>query len=102
MEGITASVIFSVVVAGGGAIGSWYVVRYKVNDLLEKQKRLDEELSTAVSRINDVRSRSAHELAEFKLEVAKEYATSLSIRNMENRLMQELHSLRDIIMKQHD
>ncbi len=95
---ISANLVLSAVVAVATLGGSWFVVKYKVNDLLRKQADLDTKYDAYAKRVEDVRAKSAHELAEFKLEVAKEYATTNSIHSMEDRLIQEMHALRDIFL----
>ncbi len=95
---ISVNLVLSAVVAVATLGGSWFVVKYKVNDLLRKQADLDIKYDTYAKRVEDVRAKSAHELAEFKLEVAKEYATTNAIHSMEDRLIQEMHALRDIFL----
>lgn len=86
--------------------GSWFVVRYKVGDLIKSKNatsiKLDEMHKTIelnAKRTEEIRSKSAHELGDFKLQVAKEYSTNDAVHHMEERVIEEIKSLREVFLK---
>lgn len=50
-------------------------------------------------RVEDVRAKGAHELSEFKLEVAKSYATNTAIKEVEDRVVAAIERLGDRLDK---
>ncbi len=46
-------------------------------------------------RVEEVRAKCANELAEFKLSVAREYATSEAIKEVEERVVEAINRLAD-------
>ena len=84
----------------------WYNTRNQVQKNTERIKEVSDMLSVAnakvalaLERADDIRTRSERELAEYKLTVAKEYATVHSIREVEERVVQAIERLGDRLDK---
>ncbi|MEO3997165.1 hypothetical protein [Mesorhizobium sp. CAU 1732] len=97
---IAALIAFGGIAAGG--IAAWVTVRMRlaatelaVVDLKTKKAALEATIEVYAKRIEEVRAKSAHELSEFKLAVAKEYATNNAIGQIEERLIGAIDRLGD-------
>lgn len=106
---------FAFAIAGG--VAAWITLRWRVASIETAVGRIEKAiesernafaLSTAAmqgslkiiqDRIEDVRSKSAHELAEFKLDVAKHYAGYAALRDMEARLVKAIDELGERLEK---
>lgn len=100
-----------------GGIVAWATLRSRVaaleNGLPEQKRTIDAAHNAATmssvavngslkilqERIEDIRAKSAHELAEFKLEVAKNYAGYAALRDMEARLVKAIDELGERLEK---
>lgn len=105
MDAASLKLLFVLVVPLLGVAGSWFVVRYKVNSLLRDKTATDmkiveiqKENAAIRERVNEVRSKAAHDLAEFREKVAEEYATTETMRRVEDKIVSEIHSLRDVFV----
>lgn len=56
-------------------------------------EQMDDKQAAAAKRIEEVRAKAAHELAEFKLEAAKSYVTIEIIAKTEQRILDRLDRL---------
>ncbi|MFK0688003.1 hypothetical protein ACFX5Q_07330 [Mesorhizobium sp. IMUNJ 23033] len=115
----TINISHVVILAGMLASGivAWVTLRWRVTALesgLPEQKRMIEAAHNAATmssvavngslkilqeRIEDIRAKSAHELAEFKLVVAKDYAGYAALRDMEARLVKAIDELGERLEK---
>ncbi len=75
---------FLVLIVSAGA-GMWWRIHVAIGKVRE--------------RVDEVRGRSAHELAEFKLQVAQQYATHDAIREVEERVVEAIDRLGDRVDK---
>lgn len=100
-----------------GGIIAWITLRLRVtaleNGIPEQKRQIDAAHNAATmssvavngslkilqERIEDIRAKSAHELAEFKLEVAKNYAGYAALRDMEARLVKAIDELGERLEK---
>lgn len=106
----------TVVVLLGSAIGAvvaWVTLRNQVaahDAKFAEQDKKFEGLGISYSamqathgmmgeRVEEIRAKGAHELAEFKLEVAKNYATNTAIREVEERIVVAIDRLGDRLDK---
>lgn len=109
--------LITIVVLAGSGIGAWYVMRAKGQENTKAIEKLEEDmgkqlttLAAAVALANlkvekatekaeEVRGRTAHELAEYKLAAAERFATNASIRQVEERIVQSIDRLGDRLDK---
>ncbi|MBZ9856767.1 hypothetical protein LB566_23525 [Mesorhizobium sp. CA13] len=114
---INLSHLLTIAFAIAGGIAAWITLRWRVAALevantrhekaLEAQHNatnmaiaaMQGSLKIIQDRIEDVRSKSAHELAEFKLDVAKHYAGYAALRDMEARLVKAIDELGERLEK---
>lgn len=92
-----------------GAFSLWYNLRSQVQenaknikDIFETVALTNAKVSLAFERLDEARAKTAHELAEYKLQVAKEYATNSVIREVEERLVQAIERIGDRFDKYFD
>ena len=101
---INLSVIIAFAVFIGGAIAGYAVWRYKIGaiekELSEFKKEsdiktmaIDTTLRFQHDRAEEIRSKCAQELGDFRIEVAKDYAGHVALREMEQRLTAALNGL---------
>lgn len=86
----------------GTGIGAWVTTRWRLSaaegaivDLKTKNAAIAATLDIAEKRTEEVRAKGAKELADFKLEVAKDYATNSAIAQIEERLITAIDRLGD-------
>lgn len=109
--------VLTVAFAIAGGIVAWVTLRWRVAALETATTRNEKAIeagnnTTALAnaamqgslkiiqdRIEDIRGKSAHELAEFKLEVAKNYAGYAALRDMEARLVKAIDELGERLEK---
>ncbi|PBC03287.1 hypothetical protein [Mesorhizobium sp. WSM3860] len=114
---INLSHLLTIAFALAGGIAAWITLRWRVAALeainarheraLEAQHNstsmaiaaMQGSLKIIQDRIEDVRAKSAHELAEFKLDVAKHYAGYAALRDMEARLVKAIDELGERLEK---
>lgn len=72
----------------------WLIYRGK-DDARDAAKALKDAQDKLAAEISRVRSAGAHELAEFKLQVAKEYASVAYLKDVETRLIDALQRIED-------
>lgn len=88
----------------GAGVAAWVTVRLKLaeleKDFAENRTGVANQfvavnamLKLLQDRMEDIRAKGAHELAEFKLEVAKGYAGHEALREMEARLVKAIDEL---------
>lgn len=112
---LTGIITIAMLLAGG--IVAWVTLRSRVatleNAVPELKKQIETEHNSAANmaaavnaslkimqdRIEDIRAKGAHELAEFKLEVAKNYAGYAALRDMEARLVKAIDELGERLEK---
>lgn len=94
---ITVANLLTAAFALAAIIGGYFVVRYKVSAGERKITDLEADMKATRARVEEVRAKGANELAEFKLQVAKEYATQSLIAQIEERVISEIHSLREAV-----
>lgn len=101
---ISVSNLLTIALLIAGGIAAWVTLRLKVTrvetDLAEHKTAIATQMSAVLAtlklqgeRIEDVRAKGAHELAEFKLEVAKDYAGHVALREMEARLVKAIDAI---------
>lgn len=71
------------------------VVGFLVWLIFHNRAAADEAIDELEKELRRVRSAAAHELAEFKLEVAKEYASITYLKDVETRLLGTLKRIED-------
>jgi biopolymer transport protein ExbB/TolQ len=114
---INISHVLTIACAIAGGIAAWVTLRWRVASIETAIGRIEKAieaernafaLSTAAmngslkiiqERIEDVRAKGAHELAEFKLDVAKHYAGHAALRDMEARLVKAIDELGERLEK---
>lgn len=110
---ITIGNIITLAVMIVGAVSAWFLLRGDVAanktglvdmrvkydtalaDIRAKHEALVEAHSVLSKRVEEIRARGAHELAEYKLLVAREYATSAAIKEVEERVVEAINRLGD-------
>lgn len=99
---ISIPVVIMILGLAGTGVGVWYNTRGQVQKNTERIKELGDLLAIAnaktalaIERAEEIRARTAHELAEYKLQVAKEYATNQAIGVIEERIVQAIERLGD-------
>lgn len=101
---INFSVIIAFAVLVGGAISAYAVWRHKVGALEESFKAykaatdirlaaVDAALKFHHDRAEEIRSKCSTELSDFRIEVAKDYAGHVALREMESRVMRAIEGL---------
>jgi hypothetical protein len=85
-----------------GAISAWFFLRGDVTaaksgmaDLRGRYADLFASYEVLSRRVEEVRAKSAHELAEYKLTVAHDYATNGAIKEVEERVVEAINRLGD-------
>ena len=98
---ILALIIFLI-----GGVTVWYNTQAKVKENTKSIESHERELEShrvtlakALDRAEEIRARTAHELAEYKLHVAKEYATIPLLAKVEERVVQAIDRLGDRLDK---
>ncbi|MER8380720.1 hypothetical protein [Mesorhizobium sp. M1399] len=112
---ITGIITIAMMMAAG--VVAWVTLRWRVTALETANARNEKaieaghnnaalagaamqgSLKIIQDRIEDIRGKSAHELAEFKLEVAKNYAGYAALRDMEARLVKAIDELGERLEK---
>lgn len=86
--------IVTLVIGFGAGVAAWVTALYRINGHDTKLTEMTSALgiaqashSTLVERVETIRSKSAQELSDFKLEVAKNYATNAAITQVEERIV---------------
>lgn len=98
--------LLTVMLLVAGGVAAWVTMRWKVGrietDIAEQKSGASTQMAAVHAtlklqgeRIEDVRAKTAHELAEFKLEVAKDYAGHIALREMEARLVKAIDAIAD-------
>ena len=82
-------------VVAGLVSGIWYRVENKI-------EKVRSDAAAAVSAANDKAHANETALAEFKLEVTKEYASWETVRAIEARLTERMDNLAESVMKMPD
>ncbi len=97
----TVSIPAIITLAGISAAGiaAWTTVRWRITALESSTVLLSASLKAANERVEQVRAAGAHELADFKLAVAKDYATNNAILQMEERIASAIDRLGDRLDK---
>ncbi len=97
---ITLGNLITVAVLVAGVISAWFVLRGEVattkvtiTDLKESHDALAKSYAALLKRVEEIRAKGAHELADYKLEVAREYATTQAIKEVEERLIGAINRL---------
>lgn len=92
-----------------GALGAWFLLRGDVSatkaataDLKGQLEALSRSHTDLQARVETVRAKGAHELSEYKLLVAREYATSEAINQVEERVVEAINRLGDRFDKYFD
>lgn len=94
--------IIAVAIIVGGGIAAWVTLRNRVDG--HAQKLTDTGIAISAQqathkmlsgRVEDIRAKSAHELAEFKIEVAKEYATNQTVHKVKDDVVEAISRLGD-------
>lgn len=99
---ITGIVSLALMFAAG--VAAWVLLRQKVarleldaaatrTEAAADVGRLAALVEMLQKRVEEIRAKGAHELAEFKLEVAKDYAGHPALREMEQRLVKAIDDL---------
>lgn len=103
---ISVSSLLAILTLAITGVTVWYNMRAQVqkntSDLKDVRDILavaNAKVALALEKADEIRSRTAHELAEYKLQVAKEYATVNSIREVEERVVQAIERLGDRLDK---
>lgn len=85
-----------------GGFTAWRIIKTQVAlheqqiDTLKKQvTTVETKVEATMARVEQIREKSASELNEFRLQVAREYATTNAIREMEERLVSAIERLGD-------
>lgn len=101
--------IITIGVLAFGAVGGWFLLRGDVaatkaslTDMRAKHDALAEAHAALGRRAEEIRARGAHELAEYKLLVAREYATGDAIKEVEERVVEAINRLGDRFDKYFD
>lgn len=79
-EGLGAVIVFAITVATALG-GVWW--------------RLQTAITALRLRVEEVRSKSAHELAEFKIKAAESFASTSTIKEVEERVIEAVNRLAD-------
>lgn len=101
---INFSVIIAFALAAGGLVAGYAVWRYKVSAIEEDLEEFREATNIKIvaidaavrlqhDRAEEIRAKCAKELADFRIEVAKDYAGHVALRDMEGRMMRALEGL---------
>lgn len=81
--------VIALLITGGSALGGvWWSIHRRIG--------------ATEKRVEEVRAKAAHELAEYKLTVAREYATSGAIKEVEERVVEAINRLGDRFDKYFD
>lgn len=106
---ITIGNIVMIVTMIVGAVGAWFLLRGDLTaakeDVVDLKARLDALTSAhaaTLQRVEQVRAKSANELAQFQLKVASEYATHAAIKEVEGRVVEAINRLGDRFDKYFD
>lgn len=103
---INIGTIVTLVLGFGAGVAAWVTALYRIGGHDTKHSETAIALATAgeahkalAERVEGIRSKSAQELADFKLEVAKNYATNSAIREVEERIVVAIDRLGDRLDK---
>ena len=98
--------IVTLVIGFGAGVAAWVTALYRINGHDTKLSDLAIALATAVEahkllseRVESIRAKGAQELSDFKLEVAKNYATNKAIEAVEERIVVAIDKLGDRLDK---
>ena len=87
----------------------WYNTRGQVQKNTDRIKDLGEAIALANTKVaqalekaDEIRAKNAHELAEYKLQVAREYATNHAVALIEERIVAAIDRLGDRFDKYFD
>jgi len=79
-EALAAVIVL--LLTGAGALGGvWWAIHQRITKLAE--------------RVEQVRAKGAQELADYKLTVAREYATAAAIKEVESKVVEAINRLGD-------
>lgn len=104
----TVSIPAALMILGmaGTGITVWYNTRAQVTENTKGIKEVRDTLAVANAKValalekaDEIRAKGERELAEYKLSVAKEYATANSIRLVEERVVAAIDRLGDRLDK---
>jgi predicted RNA-binding protein with PIN domain len=97
----TVSIPAIITLAGisAAAIAAWTAVRWRITSLEASTVLFTASLKVANEHIEQIRANVAHELADFKLVVAKDYATNNAVLQMEERIASAIDRLGDRLDK---
>lgn len=103
---INIGTIVTLVIGFGAGVAAWVTALYRIGGHDTKLSEFAVALATAleahkslVERVETIRSKSAQELSDFKLEVAKNYATNKAIEAVEERIVVAIDKLGDRLDK---
>lgn len=103
---INIGTIVTLVLGFGAGVAAWVTALYRIGGHDTKHSETAVALATAqeshkalAERVETIRSKGAQELADFKLEVAKNYATNSAIREVEERIVVAIDRLGDRLDK---
>jgi biopolymer transport protein ExbB/TolQ len=98
--------IISILTIAATGLAAWVTTRNRVKTLEDGEADRKVVLASMQAthkllsdRVEDIRAKSAHELAEFKLLVARDYATNNAIREVEERVVAAIERLGDRLDK---
>jgi hypothetical protein len=99
---INIGTIVTLVIGFGAGVAAWVTALYRIGGHDTKMTELTGALGIAqashgnlAERVETIRAKSAQELADFKLEVAKNYATNAAIMQVEERIVVAIDRLGD-------
>jgi hypothetical protein len=99
---VNVAAMIAIAATVGGGIAAWVTMRIKVNrheaamaEMEKANSALKAELKNTAERAEKIRSLGAHELAEFKLQVAREYATIATVREVKDEVVAAINRLSD-------
>ncbi|RUW50064.1 hypothetical protein [Mesorhizobium sp. M8A.F.Ca.ET.021.01.1.1] len=101
---INLSTLLTIIFASVAGVAAWVTMRLRVTELekdfaehktgvANQMAAVNAQLKLIADRVEAIRSKGAQELADFKLEVAKDYAGHIALREMEARLVKAIDDL---------
>lgn len=103
---INIGTMVTLIVGFGAGIAAWVTALHRIAGHDSKLSENAVSLATAheahkhlAERVETIRAKSAQELADFKLEVAKNYATNAAIKEVEERIVVAIDRLGDRLDK---
>lgn len=82
-----AGLFFSIV------FGAFWVFRYLNNRFNTQKADLENEIKALSKRVEEIRSKGAHELSEFKIKAAEEYATHDMVEKVKDEVVAAINRL---------